>query len=120
MEIKINRINEYEFIPEIEGNEKEKKEKQWRIVVRKVNFLARMSKYAYQKSDGSTSYDDIEYMSDSIVRFENAPMLLIEGEKVELTKEMFLSDKFPVLFPVVKKLSDFINELLQDGIDTKK
>ena len=123
MQIDVTGVNEYEFIPEIAGNEKEEHDKQWRIVVRRFNFGLECNKFKFKTDSGLIDYDNYQFLKRSIVKFVNAPNLVKEGgEKEELTVETFLSDKYPELYPVVIALYSYMEKLIVSGsgIETKK
>lgn len=123
MQIDVSGKNEFEFIPEIAGNENEPKEKQWRIVVKKVNFMIEGNKFSFKTTDGRIDYDNFKFIEKSIVKHINPPNLKIDDKKTEeLTTDILLSDTYAALFPVVRALYFFLIKLVADdaALETKK
>lgn len=130
MKITVSSVNEYEFIPDIHGNLKEPKDKQFKIIVKKVNRAFSSGKWSKVTADGEVKVNMAEKIKSQIVRIENPPKLEIKDvdkngvaftKEVEMTKSHLMNVEFVELHDLQTELFLFINKLeLEGSIETKK
>ena len=122
MKITVSSLNEYCFVPDIVGNLKEPKERQFRIYIKKVNSTLTAGKWSKFEKDGNFEIDLKAKIKEQIVRLENAPVLNVDGKQdVTLTIDILMSDKYHELFSVQTQVLEFIGKLEREGpLETKK
>lgn len=125
--------NSFEFIPDIADNLKEEPEKQFKIILTKVNQTLKASEYAKYEVNGidasgkpkieMTSLDDTKFYRDHVKRFVNAPIIENEkGETKEITPDDLFSNKYvsPVLDSLLEQIIIKIGNLRQDADEKVK
>jgi hypothetical protein len=119
MIIKVSSKNEYPFYPDIQGNLDKPEKDRFAIIVCRLNNTLQSGEWAHY-GDGETKFDFAAKVKLHIVRIDNAPMLEIDGKKIEMTPDDLTSNKYPELFPIVNDLAGFIGDLESEETDGKK
>jgi hypothetical protein len=119
MKLKINKVAEHKFYPDIENNLELEESKRFTFVMKKLHKFAIMEAVSLGE-DKSLNMDKVEYIKSSILRIDNPITLEIEGKE----RPIEISDLFDKELDGLGDLAIMVwNEAVQintKAVDEKK
>jgi hypothetical protein len=123
MKLKVSAKNEYKFVPEIGGNRNAPESEKFVVIMRRLNQTLNNARWTSFGKNGEVYVDIRKTISDHIVRLINPPLLQTsEGNEIELTIDILLSDTYPELDQLIEQIAAEVNRLAvtRETKDVKK